>query len=228
MDRRESLKALVIGSLSTGVILSACETKPGEKAKVGAGVLKEYGRTPDEVLRDESLLKETFFTAAEMKTITVLADIIIPKDETSGSASDAKVPEFIEFIVKDQERNKLPMRGGLRWLDMHSLKLHNKIFTDLSKEQQLAIVDQIAYPGKAAPELSHGVNFFSLMRNLTATGFFTSEMGLKDLGYQGNKPNVWDGVPEDVLKQYNLAYDEKMLAIAIKPDDRGKVMTWED
>jgi hypothetical protein len=89
-------------------------------------------------------------------------------------------------------------------------------------------VDKIAYPGKAAPELSQGVSFFSLMRNLTATGFFTSEMGLKDLGYQGNKPNVWDGVPDDVLKKYDLAYDEKMLAIAIKPDDRGKVMTWDD
>ncbi len=228
MDRRESLKALVIGSLSTGVILSACETKPGEKEKVGAGVLKAYGRTPDEVQRDESLLKETFFTAAEMKTITVLADIIIPKDETSGGASEAKVPDFIEFIVKDQPKYQTPIRGGLRWLDVHSLKLHNKIFTDLAKEQQLAIADQIAYPDKAAPELSQGVSFFSVMRNLTATGFFTSEMGLKDLGYKGNQPNVWDGVPDDVLKQYGLAYDEKTLAISIKPDDRGKVMTWED
>ncbi|WP_346317111.1 gluconate 2-dehydrogenase subunit 3 family protein [Chitinophaga sp. YIM B06452] len=228
MDRRESLKALVIGSLSTGVILSACETKPGEKENVGAGVLKAYGRTPDEVQRDESLLKETFFTAAEMKTITVLADIIIPKDDTSGSASEAKVPDFIEFIVKDQPKFQTPMRGGLRWLDVHSLKLHNKIFTDLGKEQQLAIADQIAYPDKAAPELSQGVSFFSVMRNLTATGFFTSEMGLKDLGYKGNQPNVWDGVPDDVLKQYGLAYDEKTLAISIKPDDRGKVMTWED
>ncbi|RPD37980.1 gluconate 2-dehydrogenase subunit 3 family protein [Chitinophaga barathri] len=228
MDRRESLKALVIGSLSTGVILSACETKPGEKTKTGAGVLKDYGRTPDEVLRDESLLKETFFTAAEMKTITVLADIIIPKDETSGSATEAKVPDFIEFIVKDMPQYQTPMRGGLRWLDVHSLKLHNKIFTDLSKEQQLAIADQIAYPYKAAPELSQGVNFFSTIRNLTATGFFTSEMGLKDLGYKGNQPNVWDGVPDDVLKKYDLAYDERTLAISMKPDDRGKVMTWED
>jgi gluconate 2-dehydrogenase gamma chain len=228
MDRRESLKALIVGSLSTGVILSACEPKTTEKEKVGAGVLKAYGRTPDEVQRDETLLKETFFTAAEMKTITVLADIIIPKDETSGSASEAKVPDFIEFIVKDQPRYQTPMRGGLRWLDVHSLKLHNKIFAELSKEQQLAIADQIAYPDKAAPELSQGVSFFSVMRNLTATGFFTSEMGLKDLGYKGNQPNVWDGVPDDVLKQYGLAYDEKTLAISIKPDDRGKVMTWED
>ncbi len=107
MDRRESLKALLIGSVSSGVILSACETstKEAEKApKAG----KFYGRTPDEVLRDEALTKEKFFSDAEMKTIAVLADIIIPKDETSGSATDAKVPEFIEFIVKTNRNSNCP------------------------------------------------------------------------------------------------------------------------
>lgn len=227
MDRRESLKALMIGTLSTGVILSACDPKPKEEAKVGAGVLKDYGRTPDEVLRDKVLLEEKFFTDAEVKTITVLVDIIIPKDEHSGSATDAKVPEFIEFIVKDQPKYQTPMRGGLRWLDVHSLKKHNKSFTELASAEQLGVVDQIAFPEKAAPELSQGVTFFSTLRNLTATGFFTSKMGLEDLGYQGNKPNAWDGVPADVLQQYGLAYDEKMLAVCLKEEDRGKIMTWE-
>lgn len=227
MDRRESLKALMIGTLSTGVILSACDPKPKEEAKVGAGVLKDYGRTPDEVLRDNTLLEEKFFTDAEMKTITVLVDIIIPKDEHSGSATDAKVPEFIEFIVKDQPKFQIPMRGGLRWLDVFSLKKHNKSFTELAAAEQLGLVDQIAFPEKAAPEVSQGVSFFSTIRNLTATGFFTSKMGLEDLGYQGNKPNAWDGVPADVLQQYGLAYDEKMLAVCLKSEDRGKIMTWE-
>ncbi|WP_423737018.1 gluconate 2-dehydrogenase subunit 3 family protein [Chitinophaga caseinilytica] len=227
MDRRESLKALLIGSVSTGVILSACETstKEADKApKTG----KFYGRTPEEALRDEALKKEKFFTDAEMKTITVLADIIIPKDETSGSATDAKVPEFIDFIVKDQPRHQLPMRGGLRWLDVQCQKQYGKIFTDLEPDKRLAMVDQIAFPEKAAPEMSQGVAFFSLMRNLTATGFFTSEMGIKDMGYAGNRPNEWDGVPDDVLKQYNLAYDEKMLAVCLKKEDRTKLMTWDD
>lgn len=227
MDRRESLKALMIGTLSTGVILSACAPKPKEEAKVGAGVLKDYGRTPEEVLRDKVLLEEKFFTDAEMKTIAVLVDIIIPKDEHSGSATDAKVPEFIEFIVKDQPKYQTPMRGGLRWLDVHSLKKHNKSFTELAAAEQLGIIDQIAFPEKAAPELSQGVTFFSAIRNLTATGFFTSKMGLEDLGYQGNKPNAWDGVPADVLQQYGLAYDEKMLAVCLKSEDRGRIMTWE-
>ncbi len=73
------------------------------------------------------------------------------------------------------------------------------------------MVDQIAYPAKAKPEMKQGVSFFNLMRNLTLTGFFTSEMGVKDLGYAGNTPNRWNGVPDEVLKQYGLAYSEKEL-----------------
>jgi hypothetical protein len=228
MDRRESLKALALGTLSVGTILSAtgCEDKKttGEKK---AGDTAGYGRTPDEVMRDKALHEEKFFTPEEMKTITILADIIIPADEHSGSASDAKVPEFIEFIVKDIPEHKLPMRGGLRWLDVQCAKRYNKSFAECSPEQRIAIVDLIAYPEKAAPENSQGVAFFNRMRNLTATGFFTSKIGIKDLGYVGNTPNEWDGVPEDVLKQYGYSYDEKTLATCLKIEDRGKIMTWD-
>jgi hypothetical protein len=158
-----------------------------------------------------------------MATITVLADIIIPRDEVSGSASDAKVPEFIEYIVKDRPDNQTPMRGGLRWLDMQSLRRFNKAFIDCDQTQQLNIVDDIAYPEitykengkevkkgrKAKPEMEQGIAFFTLMRDLTASGFYTSQIGVKDLGYAGNTPNKWNGVPDDVLKQYGLAYTEK-------------------
>ncbi|NLR65016.1 gluconate 2-dehydrogenase subunit 3 family protein [Chitinophaga varians] len=228
MDRRESLKALALGTLSVGTILSAtgCEDKKTTDGKK-AGDVAGYGRTPDEVLRDKALTEEKFFTAEEMKTITILADIIIPADEHSGSASDAKVPEFIEFIVKDIPEHKLPMRGGLRWLDVQCAKRYNKSFAECSPEQRIAIVDLIAYPEKAAPENSQGVAFFNRMRNLTATGFFTSKIGIKDLGYIGNTPNEWDGVPADVLKQYGYAYDEKTLATCLKIEDRGKIMTWD-
>ena len=148
-----------------------------------------------------------------MATITVLADIIIPKDEVSGSASDAKVPDFIGFIVNDMPNYKVPMRGGLRWLDVQCMKRYDKAFKDCSQQQQLEIVDMIAYPEKAKDkkDLAPGVSFFSLMRNLTATGFYSSAIGIKDVGYSGNTPNKWNGVPDDVLKQYGLAYSEKEL-----------------
>jgi gluconate 2-dehydrogenase gamma chain len=103
------------------------------------------------------------------------------------------------------------MRGGLNWLDMQCFKLYNKSFVDCSKEQQIEMVDAIAYPKKAKPGMKQGVAFFNLVRNLTATGFYTSEIGGKDVGYMGNVPNQWNGVPDDVLKQYNLAYTEKEL-----------------
>jgi hypothetical protein len=73
------------------------------------------------------------------------------------------------------------------------------------------MVDAIAYPAKAKPDMKQGVSFFNLMRNLTASGFYTSEMGIKDVGYAGNKPNQWNGVPDEVLKQYQLSYSDKEL-----------------
>jgi hypothetical protein len=165
----------------------------------------------EEVKHLEEVNSYTFFTPHEMKTITILGDIIIPKDEVSGSASDAKVPDFIEFIVKDKPEHQVPMRGGLKWLDMECLARYQKPFTECDQKQQMEMVDDIAWPKKAKPEVMQGVSFFNLMRNLTATGFYTTAIGVKDIGYIGNTPNQWNGVPEDVLKQHNLAYTEKEL-----------------
>lgn len=215
MNRRDSIKALTIGTLSTEVLLNACKTKDEKAAAPAADKSASSDRPQNEVDRNEKLNAEKFFTEHEMATITVLGDIIIPKDDKSGSASDAKVPEFIEFIVKDMPDHQLPMRGGLRWLDMQMLNRYNNTFKDCTAEQQLAIVNEIAYPGKAKPEMQQGVAFFSRIRSLTATGFFTTKMGLDDLGYVGNKPNQWNGVPDDVLKQYGLSYTEKEIAESI-------------
>jgi len=206
MNRRESLKAIGLGTLSTTLLLDAC--KPGDKklaeqtgVETGAA---EAGRMPEEIERNKKLNAEKFFTAHEMATITVLGDIIIPKDARSGSASDAKVPDFIEFIVKDMPRHQVPMRGGLRWLDLQCLNRYNKTFVDASQSQQIQMVTEIAYPKKAKPEMQQGVAFFNRMRDLTATGFFTTKMGIEDVGYLGNAPNKWTGVPPEILKQYGM------------------------
>lgn len=225
MDRRDSLKALAIGSLTVGTLLSGCEPKKGEDAADSSG--EKYGRTPEEAQRDAELLKDRFFTEPEMATIAILADIIIPADAHSGSATDAKVPDFIEFMAKDQPRLQTPLRGGLKWLDVQSLKRFGSSFAKSTADERIQLVEDIAYPEKAAPEMGPGVAFFSLVRNLTATGFFTSKMGIQDLGYQGNTPNSWDGVPDEVLAQYGLEYDEKLLSQCLKNEDRGKIMTWE-
>jgi hypothetical protein len=214
MNRRDSLKALTIGTLSAEVLLNAC--KPKEGNNVSLEKITATDRPQDEVEYNKELDGQKFFSPHEMSTITILADIIIPKDEKSGSASDAKVPEFIEFIVKDMPDHQLPMRGGLRWLDLHMLNHYNNPFKDCTTDQQLELISQIAYPGKAKPDMQQGVSFFNRMRSLTATGFFTSKMGLDDLGYAGNKPNQWNGVPDDVLKQYGLEYTEKELTESVR------------
>src|SRR5690606_22120409 len=171
------------------------------------------------------LAQGRFFTDHELATITVLGDIIIPRDEVSGSASDAKVPEFIDFIVRDMPQHQLPLRGGLRWLDIQSLKRFDKAFKDSSPEQQLELVDDIAYPefeykdekgetvkkGNVKPGMEPGVAFFSLLRNLVASGFYTSKIGVEDIGYIGNQATQWNGVPDEVLRQYGLEYTEKDL-----------------
>jgi hypothetical protein len=187
------------------LLLDACKTKATEDNKA-AVIDKEAGadRQAVEVERDKKIKAETFFTPHEMATITVLGDIIIPRDDRSGNASDAKVPDFIEFIVKDKPEHQTPMRGGLRWLDMQCLKRYDRSFVDCTKQQQIEIVDAIAYPAKAKPGMKQGVAFFDRMRGLTATGFFTSKIGVEDLGYVGNRPNKWEGVPADIIKQYGL------------------------
>jgi gluconate 2-dehydrogenase gamma chain len=218
MDRRKSLKLIATGAIAVPTVIAACNTEEKKETQQAAEPVFNLDRNADELKHEKELLaKENFFTPDEMATITILADIIIPKDEVSGSASDAKVPDFIEFIVKDMPEHQIPLRGGLRWLDVESMKRFEKSFKDCSQQQQLEIVDDIAYPErKLKPGMSQGVKFFNLMRDLTATGFYTSEIGVKDIGYMGNKPNQWNGVPDDVLKQYGISYTEKEMKECVK------------
>jgi len=204
MNRRQSLKALSISTLGVGLLVESCKTstKQVDVSNVDTAVgLEEF-----EVERLKQLYAQpAFFNAHEKSTMIVLADLIIPKDAVSGSASDAKVVDFIEFIVKDIPTHQLPMRGGLKWLDLHCLNTYEKTFVDCTNAQQIEVLEQIAYPGKTKPEMQQGEVFFTRMRDLVGTGFYTSAVGIKDLGYVGNAPNIWEGVPKDVLKQYNLS-----------------------
>ncbi|MCH5598690.1 gluconate 2-dehydrogenase subunit 3 family protein [Niabella ginsengisoli] len=221
MKRRESLKYIAASALASATLAAGC--KPGEKKEEAAKEAFKPGvhRYEDELQELKALENmPKFFNEHEIATITILGDIIIPKDAVSGSASEAKVPDFIEFTVKDQPKFQVPMRGGLKWLDMFCLKKFNKSFKDCSEQQRIEVVDLIAYPerAKGKSELTQGVAFFSTIRDLTATGFYTSEMGVKDLGYAGNKPNQWNGVPDDVLKQYGMAYTPRELEVCLSFD----------
>ncbi|MBZ5857303.1 gluconate 2-dehydrogenase subunit 3 family protein [Flavihumibacter profundi] len=207
MNRRQSIKALSVTALSAGLLLDACKTDTSKNTSEVDHTNLEYaaGLQDFEKERLEKLYAQpNFFNEHERNTLVILGDLIIPADAVSGSASDAKVIDFIEFIVKDIPDHQVPLRGGLKWLDMQCFSLYGKSFSGCSKDQQVEMLELIAYPGKTKPEFHQGEEFFNRVRNLVATGFYTSKVGIKDLGYVGNTPNKWKGVPAEVLQQYNL------------------------
>lgn len=149
-----------------------------------------------------------FFTANEFRFVRVLADIIIPKDERSGSASDAGVPEFMDFMMLEQPARQVAMRGGLAWLDLECQERFDRTFLDCSDAQRSAVLDDIAWPGKAKPAFAHGVAFFTSFRDLTAAGFWTTRMGIDDLQYMGNRSVArWNGCPDAALKKLGVSYE---------------------
>ncbi len=206
MNRRESLKNMTLSAF--GLAAFPSDAIAAENINIGDKKVKvPNGRLESEAVRDAQLNAEKFFTADELKTVTVLSDIILPADSVSGSASQVGVPAFIEFMMKDQPQHQTPMRGGLMWLNNQSNKRFKKAFIACSSSQQLQIVDDIAYPEQVKADMRQGAAFFTLLRNFVVTGFYTTQVGFNDLGYVGNRPNTWEGVPDDVLKQYGVAYD---------------------
>ncbi len=233
MKRRDTIKTLLIGGLGTGAMLTGCKQDGSDidtnsvVPNIDANNL--YGRTPEEAKVDAALhAQPSDFTKEELGVIAILCDIILPKSETAGSATDAGVPAFIDFMVKDIPDNKLPLKGGLMWLNTESNKRFSKIFSELTEAQRIEIIDDIAYPDDATAAMKPGVVFFNRMRDLTLSGYYTSKMGIEDLGYQGNRPNTWDGVPEDVLKQHGLVYEPEWIAKCVDNDKRNEIAVWDD
>ncbi len=211
MKRRQVLQ--ILGStpavaLALKSIAEGAEQKPAPPAGV-AKPATPAGKTA----AAHGPYKPKFLTAHEYATVTLLADIIIPKDDRSGSASDAGVPEFIDFsladTLADQPDRQTAMRGGLQWLDRECRTRFKKNFLQITSAQRTELLDDIAYPKKAKPEMSHGVRFFSMFRDFVATGFYTSKIGIEDLRYMGNVPNQWDGAPAEVLQKLGVSYDMK-------------------
>lgn len=228
MNRRDNLKLLFTGSLGAGLLMTGCE--PEEVAEQGQVFTSGTpgGRTEEENLRDAKLMEGTFFTDEEKKKMDTLVDIIMPADSESPAATELKVTDFIDFMMRDQPNMQTPMRGGLMWLDFEADEKFGKKFNELSKEEVIQIVDLVAWPEKAAPEYLGGVRWFNMLRNLTCSGYFSTEAGWKYMGYVGNQPNVWNGVPQNVLDKHGLSNPEKYLSQYLKPEDRGTVAVWDD
>ncbi len=231
MDRRKSIKSILLGSVAGGLALHGC--KPGSQEEALAQELvkdtKYFGRTPEELEEIAKLNAEQFFNEHELQTIEVLSNLILPPNE-NGGPTEAGVPDFIEFMAKDIPELQTTLRGGLMWLDHKSNTDYGTEFKITLEASQKEILDKIAFYDPEIPMDKHPLEilFFNLMRNLTLTGYYTSKVGIKDLGYQGNTPNIWDGVPEDVLEQHGVAYDEEWLAICVDQSKRGEIAEWDE
>jgi gluconate 2-dehydrogenase gamma chain len=208
MNRRDALKAFAM--LSSANFLEVGPPQL-ERALRGMESLAEVeSLEPGAESQQQQPYAPKFFTRREWQLVRMLSDYVIPRDARSGSATDAKVPEFMDFLLADKDAsatNQNAMRGGLAWLDSESRRRFSKTFVTATDAQRRQILDDIAFPRRAKPEFSHGVAFFSRFRDMTASGFFSSSMGWKDVQYIGNVFHHWDGCPAPALNKLGVTYD---------------------
>lgn len=196
IDRRTLLKLISSAPVAAGFVWTDVEAQEAHQHAQAARATAQTTR---------AAFKPKFFTAHEYATVRLLVDLIIPKDERSGSATDAGVPEFMDFMMVDQPTRQTAMRGGLAWIDRECLDRHDKPFIECTAAEQTALLDAIAWPQRGARELSHGINFFTSFRDLTSSGFWTTRMGIDDLQYLGNTGVAeWKGCPEEVVRKLGL------------------------
>jgi len=192
MNRREAIRLMATASAAawTPMQVIAAREKAGDAiARAAQG----------------AAFQPAFFNDHEHATVRLLVDLIIPADDRSGSATEAGVPEFMDFMMNDRENMQGWMRGGLAWLDIESQRRFDALFLDAQEAQRTEVLDAIAYPDDADDDMSHGVAFFNRFRDLTASGFWSTEMGINDLQYMGNRVVAeWTGCPEEALRHVGV------------------------
>src|SRR5882672_9389155 len=179
ISRRGALELLTAGPVAAAMVWTPAEA---QEAHLHATQAREAAA------KQATAYRRKFFTAHEYATVGVLVDLIIPKDDRSGSATEAGVPEFMDFMMIDQPRRQIAMRGGLALIDRLSEERFGKRFV-----------------ANTDPGLSHAIAFFSSFRDLTASGFWSTKMGVADLQYQGNVfVSEWNGCPDAALKKLGV------------------------
>jgi len=145
------------------------------------------------------------FSTDEWRLVRSLVNYVIPRDTRSGSATDAGVPEFMDFILGEYRNNQQWMRDGLSWMNAECRRRFNNGWLSCSDAQRKEVLDAIAYPRRAAESVRPGVEFFTRFRNMTASGFWSSRIGVADIGYIGNVPAAkWEGTPPEVQRWLGL------------------------
>jgi gluconate 2-dehydrogenase gamma chain len=196
LSRRAALKLLGAGPAAAALVWTPVEARQAHEHAEAARTAQAGQAAP---------FKPKFFTAHELATVVVLVDLIIPRDERSGSATDAGVPAFMDFMMIDQPRRQVAMRGGLALIDRLAVDRVGKRFVSCADRERRQLLDEIAYTSNTDPGLSQAIVFFSSFRDLTASGFWTTKMGVADLQYQGNVfVSEWNGCPDEALKKLGV------------------------
>ncbi|MCC7051890.1 MAG: gluconate 2-dehydrogenase subunit 3 family protein [Gemmatimonadaceae bacterium] len=221
MDRREALKVIATAAAAASLGDAALPSTADAQATVQIAPRRRPAAAappktgPRGTPTDPDLLNARanwprLLSAPELATLTALCDMIIPADDRSPAASTVGVPAYINEYVSAPydwaERSLVRVRGGLAWLDVESAKRFGKQFVQLTVAQRTPICDDICYWMTAKPEFKAAARFFGEIRNLTQSGFYTSDAGMRDLGYVGNVPLAkFDAPPPEVLRKLGLA-----------------------
>ena len=178
ISRRDILKTLTMGAMA-GSVLRVIPAQAAEYA---------HHMVAAEKAATAGVYAPKFFSPQQYKKLQALCQAIIPADIDSGGAKEAGAPEFIDLLTSENPKYQLKLGGGLMWLDAKCVDGYGRPYLDCSPEQQKEILDLIAYSKNAEkdPSVSQGVEFFAFLREMTADGFFTSEIGIRYLGYVGN------------------------------------------
>jgi hypothetical protein len=210
MDRRTTIKWMFAAAAAVPALRSFADT-PEPLARAVAASQAGYGTDPDLTKEWKAGGPWPLTLGAQARlTTAVLCDLIIPADEVSPSASSVGVVDFIDEWISapypQQRADREIVLPGLVWLDTEAQKRFGKAFSTLDAQQQSAIADDICSAAKAAPQFAAAAKFFAKFRDLTAGGFYTTPVGMKDIGYTGNVLlEKFDGPPLEALKKAGLA-----------------------
>jgi gluconate 2-dehydrogenase gamma chain len=179
ISRRDVLRNLAIGAAGGSVL----HMIPAQAAEMAHEIIQK-----EKASSLAGNYAPKYFSARQFQTLLFLCDSIIPKDDVSGGAIEAGAPEFIDLLTSENEDYQAHLGGGLMWLDNCCTDRYEHPFLDCTPAQQKEILDLLAYRKnvKSDPTLSQGIAFFSRLRDMTCTGFYTSKIGIADLQYIGN------------------------------------------
>jgi gluconate 2-dehydrogenase gamma chain len=212
IDRRSLIRGLALAITSAGMLdLEAAQHVHTETASE----------------KQKGTYKVKSFQPAEYKTLQQLAELIVPKDDVSGSGLDAGAPEFIDLLCSQNDTLAALFHGGLAWFDAEMRKRHESTFVNATPAQQTAMLDALVEGGRVEAvrrteemvyakspvykdfsgytvhpvnDLGPGIVFFDWVRKMTVDAFYTSPIGMKDLGYMGNRAYTKYTVPSEAVE----------------------------